>query len=101
MKDENGYPIPLAEGRISDEYGESATMWALYSADDVDVARLLREQADADRDNDDRNYAFDLASELTGWSRHDGGPGRWFWSDPWVRIVRRHVLVKCSGGLDI
>jgi hypothetical protein len=95
MRDEHGFPLPVSSGRQDDEFGESACMWALYSLDNPAVAEVF-ERPDADQ-----AFEIDVAYELTGWSRRDGGPGRWFWSEPHVRIVRKHVLVKCRGGLDI
>jgi hypothetical protein len=90
-RDEHGYPVPVAAGRQDSDDGESSTIWALYSTDDPDVAAIVSECDDNEL----------CASEMTGWSGMYRGAGQWFWNDPWAKRVRKHVLVRMDGGLDV
>lgn len=100
-RDSDGFPVPVKVGRSVTDDGEGWTAWALYSADDPDVARLLREQAAFEADNQDTQNPFDLAFELSGWEAYYGGPGRPYSAGPSVRIVRKRVLVTMCGGYDV
>lgn len=87
---EHGFPIPRVSGTHLDEYESGyACAWALYHIDDLP----------SDFDLEDEKG--DLAYNLTGWYRYDGGVGRRSSSDPYYRKVGKRILVKQFRGLDI
>ncbi len=78
-------------GCFSDEGGESSYLWVIFSKADVEAV-----YGAITPDN-----AEDLATNLTGWHRSYGGPGRSFSSEPTIKIYKRNLIVKQHCGLDI
>lgn len=82
---------PRKAGGFSFEDGESTYKWAIFSRPAVEAI-----YGEITADN-----AEDIASNLTGWGRSYGGPGRWFSSDPTIKVYKRNLIVKQHCGLDI
>jgi len=90
-----GSSVPYVQARKAgyavSEHGESGYKWAVYSRASVESAYgpITEENAE------------DIAGNLTGWGPHYSGPGRGFSHDPYIRVLKRNVLVKQFCGLDI
>jgi len=82
---------PRKAGYAVSEYGESGYTWAIFPLAEVEAAfgKITEENAE------------DIAGNLTGWGPSYGGPGRAFRHEPYIRVLKRNVLVKQFCGLDI
>ncbi len=80
---------------ISDKHGEYRWSVAIFSRKEVE-AKFGPVSLDSDEE-----LIENIVAELTGWSGHWGGPGRWFAQEPSVRIMKRNIVIRQFSGLDI
>lgn len=97
-------PQSICEGRRSRDDDEGAvTVWSLFRRSEVEVwlGEPVDEYIDTTLTRDGYHDPDQLATELTGWARTHGMPGRWFWQDPSIRISRSYVLITQWGAYDV
>lgn len=85
-------PCVIKAGTVTAPDGETWTHYAVFYRSTVDAAI----SGDWSREND-----WEVAQELTGWSRYSRGPGRAFGEDPRMRTYGRKVIVIQRCGLDV
>jgi len=91
--EEAGCPyVPARKaGYATSEEGESGYAWAVFP-----LAQVVQAFGEITPEN-----ASDVACNLTGWAASYSGPGRGFRHDPYIRVMKRNVIVKQFCGLDI
>ena len=77
-------------GRVERDNGDTVYTYVVYRLADLKAA-----YGELGEDWEE-SLPIDL-----GWSAYDGGPGRWFWHAPNVRIVGKNVIVTQRGGYDV
>lgn len=91
-------PEPIRFGIRGTEYiSDYWVRWALFDRKEAEDY-LLSQGVTHDKEEDDPLVAVEA---LTGWHRFDRDPGRQFGNYPFMRIYRRKILIRQTGGLDI
>lgn len=82
---------PRKEYTIISDHGESSNRVAIFSRAEVEKVYGPIESLKAE----------DIINYLVGWYASSNGPGRWFRSEPSIRLMKRNVVIRQFGGLDI
>lgn len=79
---------------IRSDNGETSTRVAIFS-------RAAVEAVYGPTDPTDEESTATLVARLVGWYESSNGPGRWFSSAPFLRVMGRNIVIRQFSGLDI